>query len=68
MLTGICPECDAAVRFSSIPDLGYRVMCPSCRSMLIITSSHPIVLDWAFVEPIDMSIPEDDRGGPVWSG
>lgn len=64
MLTGLCPECDASLRFTAMPDLGYRVTCPDCRSMLVVTSSHPIELDWAFVEPIDTSIPEPGRDPP----
>jgi uncharacterized paraquat-inducible protein A len=61
MLTGMCPECDALIRFTSMPKTGHRVVCPNCRSMLIVISSHPIKLDWAFVEPIDTSNPEDGR-------
>ncbi len=62
MLTSLCPECDAAVHFTSLPDLGCRVTCLNCHSMLVVINSHPIELDWAFVEPIDTSNPGDERG------
>lgn len=48
-----CPECDASVPFSSSPQKGQRVLCPSCHSVLIVNNLKPIRLDWAFVEPFN---------------
>lgn len=64
MLTGIYPEYDAAVCFSSMPNLGHWMTCPNCRSMHVVTGSHLIELDWAVVKLIEISIPEDDQEPP----
>jgi len=64
MLTGICPECDALIRFTSMPKTGHRSVCPHCRSRLIVISSNPIKLDWAFVEPIAAKNPKKKGGTP----
>jgi len=68
MLTGMCPECDALVHFTSMPEIGHRLVCPDCRSRLIVLSSNPIKLDWAFVEPIEAKNPRNRRELPNRSG
>lgn len=58
MFTAICPECDSAIRFSSQPQVGDRIICQSCSSTLTVLLESPITLDWAFIEPLNK---EGDR-------
>jgi lysine biosynthesis protein LysW len=53
MNLGICPECDAEVRFKKAPWLGQRTACPRCGTALEVVSLGPLELDWAFEEPIE---------------
>jgi lysine biosynthesis protein LysW len=55
MSIGICPDCDAEVRFAEAPWLGQRVNCPRCGTMLEVTGLSPVELDWAFEEPLGRS-------------
>lgn len=51
-MNAVCPECDSAVRFEKPPAIDQRVVCPGCRSDLIVIRTSPTVLDWAFAEPL----------------
>jgi hypothetical protein len=52
MITGICPECDSAIRFASQPRAGKRISCQTCSTALTVLLENPITLDWAFIEPL----------------
>jgi lysine biosynthesis protein LysW len=64
MLTTLCPECDAEIKFSFPPNLKQRVICDCCRSNLIVIRLHPIELDWTFLEPIERNVNAGD-GKPM---
>jgi lysine biosynthesis protein LysW len=49
----VCPECDADIIFSTQPALGQCVICTDCQSAMTIIQLNPIVLDWAFLEPLE---------------
>jgi hypothetical protein len=50
-----CPECDHQINFSSYPERGERILCPQCRSELVVIREAPVELDWAFMEPFTNS-------------
>ena len=52
MIEALCPECDAMITFLTQPTLGQCVICTHCQSALTIIQLNPIVLDWAFLEPL----------------
>ncbi len=53
VIEALCPECDAMIPFPTQPTPGQCVICPHCQSALTILQLNPIVLDWAFLEPIN---------------
>jgi Zn-finger nucleic acid-binding protein len=61
MLTSVCPECDHDVQMETTPNVGGRVICPSCKTILVVIQVSPVQLDWAFIDPIvsSASNPED---------
>ncbi len=64
MLKSVCPECDADVRFTSMPKVGQRLTCSTCYSVLTVIDQHPIELDWAFLKPFEASISNNRRPPP----
>jgi hypothetical protein len=61
MIESICPECDHDIQIETTPNVGERVICPFCRTILVVIQVSPVQLDWAFIEPIGSSAsnPED---------
>ncbi|MGD8632249.1 MAG: hypothetical protein PVF85_01685 [Anaerolineales bacterium] len=51
-IRGVCPECDGEVCFPFSPVIDQRIRCAFCGSDLVVIRTNPIVLDWAFVEPL----------------
>lgn len=47
-----CPECDHWVSFPAPAKLRQRVLCPVCRSELVVNRVSPLELDWAFIDPL----------------
>jgi lysine biosynthesis protein LysW len=52
LLEALCPECDQTITFATQPTLGQIVICTHCQSALTIIQLNPILLDWAFLEPL----------------
>jgi hypothetical protein len=52
-IKAICPECDVEIAFSTQPTLGQCVICANCQSAMTIKQLNPIVLDWAFLAPLE---------------
>ena len=52
LIEALCPECDEMITFHTQPTLGQCVTCAHCQSALTIIQLNPIVLDWAFLEPL----------------
>ncbi|KPK92152.1 MAG: hypothetical protein AMJ88_11715 [Anaerolineae bacterium SM23_ 63] len=61
MIKSACPECDHDVLMETTPSVGDRVICSSCKTILVVLQSSPVLLDWAFIDPIEgaASNPED---------
>lgn len=57
-----CPHCTARVRIASDSQLGDRLMCPECNTMLEVVALSPAELYWAF-DP-----PDDDDGDQYGNG
>lgn len=62
MIKSVCPECDHDVLMETTPNVGERVICSSCKTILVVIRSSPVQLDWAFIDPIEGSTsnPEDE--------
>ena len=52
MVIGSCPECDADVPVGASVVIDQRLCCAHCGAQLVVISTSPVELDWAFVEPI----------------
>jgi len=65
MVKSTCPECDTRVAFSSSlrPKRGDRITYPGCLTQLVVIREHPIEIDWAFVEPVQVLRRGDVREG-----
>jgi lysine biosynthesis protein LysW len=48
MADGYCPECDGKINLGPQPEEGRKVTCPRCGAYLMIVSTAPIELDWAY--------------------
>jgi lysine biosynthesis protein LysW len=55
---GVCPDCDAEIRFRKAPHLGQLLTCGHCQTSLEVVRREPLELDWAFEDPFDEE--EDD--------
>ena len=55
---GVCPDCNAEIRFRKAPHLGQLVSCHNCQTSLEVVRRDPLELDWAFDDPFDDD--EDD--------
>jgi lysine biosynthesis protein LysW len=55
MITSTCPECDHDVQIETAPNVGERVICSSCGTILVVIQVSPVQLDWAFIEPFGNS-------------
>ena len=53
VLIGICPGCNAKIRFHTKVILGEFVTCEECGDELEIVVVNPLKLDWAFADPLD---------------
>jgi lysine biosynthesis protein LysW len=42
-----CPECENPLKVSTHPHKGQQLLCPRCRTRLVIISLNPLELDWA---------------------
>lgn len=56
---GLCPDCNAEIRFRKSPHLGQLVTCHNCQTSLEVVRREPLELDWAFDDPFDDE--EDDE-------
>lgn len=52
VIEALCPECDTMITFPTQPTPSQSVICMNCQSTLTILQLNPIVLDWAFLEPL----------------
>jgi len=59
MPESFCPECDGKIRLNSSPRKGDRVTCPICGAYLMVASSSPIELDWAYDDEDDEDFDEE---------
>jgi hypothetical protein len=50
--TAVCPECAELITFQKEPPLHYLLLCPHCETILMVTAVAPLMLDWAFEEPL----------------
>jgi lysine biosynthesis protein LysW len=55
-----CPECDAIVRFTKMPKMGYIVACSECDTKLEVIDIDPLELDWAIEMDEDFDDDDDD--------
>lgn len=55
MIKSACPECDHDVQMETTPNVGERVICSSCKTILVVVQLSPVQLDWAFIDPIGSS-------------
>jgi hypothetical protein len=59
MATATCPECDESIRRDYRPRLGLRFVCPHCGTVVEVTGTHPLELDWAYDDDEQESSLED---------
>ncbi len=52
MVIGTCPECDADIPVGASAVMDQRLCCARCGAQLVVISTSPVELDWAFVEPL----------------
>lgn len=57
---GVCPDCNAEIRFRKAPHLGQLVTCHNCQTSLEVVRRDPLELDWAFDDPFDEDDEDDD--------
>lgn len=57
---GVCPDCNAEIRFRKSPHLGQLVTCHNCQTSLEVVRREPLELDWAFQDPFDDDEEYDD--------
>lgn len=50
---GLCPDCNAEIRFRKSPHLGQIITCHNCQTSLEVVRREPLELDWAFDDPFD---------------
>jgi alpha-aminoadipate carrier protein LysW len=60
MVKPTCPSCGEDVVIPGRPELGQRVVCPSCDSELEVIELEPLELDWPFDEDEDWDDDWDD--------
>jgi len=58
---GLCPDCNAEIRFRKSPHLGQLVTCHNCQTSLEVVRREPLELDWAFDDPFDEEEDEYDE-------
>lgn len=58
---GLCPDCNAEIRFRKSPHLGQLVTCHNCQTSLEVVRRDPLELDWAFDDPFDEDEDEYDE-------
>ena len=61
--TGLCPECEQKIQFSSPPKRGQKITCPHCWAYLEVTNLDPLELEWESIDledDWDQDWPEDD--------
>jgi lysine biosynthesis protein LysW len=42
-----CPECENHLKVSAHPHKGQQLICPRCRTRLVVINLSPLELDWA---------------------
>lgn len=47
-----CPECDFQLELKAELKRGDQLVCPNCRSLLVVLRVDPLELDWAFQAPL----------------
>ncbi len=57
---GVCPDCNAEIRFRKSPHLGQLVTCHNCQTSLEVVRRDPLELDWAFDDTFDEEEDEYD--------
>lgn len=57
---GLCPDCNAEIRFRKSPHLGQLITCHNCQTSLEVVRRDPLELDWAFDDPFDEDEDEDE--------
>lgn len=63
-----CPACASEIFFRRRPGRGQLVTCRSCDSLLEVTETAPLELEWAFEEPLykSYSRQDGDNEGDDW--
>lgn len=64
MVIGTCPECDAEIPVGASVVMDQRLCCGRCGAQLVVISTSPVELDWAFVEPIPNQRWGEEHGMP----
>lgn len=57
---GLCPDCNAEIRFRKSPHLGQLITCHNCQTSLEVVRREPLELDWAFDDPFDDEDEDED--------
>lgn len=57
---GLCPDCNAEIRFRKSPHLGQLITCHNCQTSLEVVRREPLELDWAFDDPFDDEEEDED--------
>ena len=65
--TTSCPECGVSIHLENKPHKQQLLLCPHCETLLIVTTVEPVVVDWAFEEPIEPNLPFNPYF-PSWPG
>jgi lysine biosynthesis protein LysW len=61
--SAICPGCGTKIRLSQQIELGQFLICAECGDELEVVQLSPLKLDWAFEDPFDDAIDDQDLNG-----
>lgn len=56
-----CPDCDRTIYFEIVPNLGQRVVCPICETLLEVIHRDPLILDWSGDPHLDDPYAEEEQ-------
>jgi lysine biosynthesis protein LysW len=51
--TAKCPECDMATSLTGVTVLGRQLCCENCGAALEIVALSPVLVDYAFIAPLN---------------
>lgn len=64
--TAVCSACDSTIQLRKLPFRGQVLSCTHCNSLLRVVQASPLILDWAFEEPIEDERQRSERAVDKW--